>query len=101
MDGFRVKRVTGDSQGARGSYSATPIKSTEVSLRPATKIIQGDWIWHANRGYTDKKSVWHNYRGKSLAMMLFGDAHVEAYQFPAKEFPGWVGVPPNLDFRWW
>jgi len=101
VDGFRVKRVTGDSQGTRGSYSATPIKSTEVGLRPTTKIIQGDWIWHGNRGYTDKKSVWHNYRGKSLVAMLFGDAHLEPYQFPTKDLPGWVGVAPDMNFKWW
>ena len=101
VDGFRVKRVTGDSQAPRGTYGATPIKSIEVSLRPSTKIIQGDWIWHGNRGYTDKKSVWHNYRGKSLVAMLFGDAHVEPYQFPTKDMPGWVGVAPDMNFKWW
>lgn len=101
VDGFRVKRVTGDAGAARGSYSGTPIKGSEVSLLPSTKIIQGDWLWHANRGYTDKRSIWHNYKGKSLAVMLFGDAHVEAYQFPAKDLPGWVSVPPDMNFKWW
>ena len=100
VDGWRVKHVTGDSKGARGSYNATPIKSTEVSVRPTTKIIQGDWIWHANRGTTDKRSIWHNYRGKSLAMMLFGDGHVQAYHFPPA-MVGWDGITPDINFTWW
>src|SRR5437870_350208 len=43
IDGFRVKRVTADSQATRGSYNGTAIRSSEVALRPTTKIIQGDW----------------------------------------------------------
>jgi len=101
IDGFRVKRVTADSQATRGSYNGTAIRSSEVALRPTTKIIQGDWIWHANRGYTDKKSIWHNYKGKSLTVMLFGDAHAEAYRFPTKEMPGWVNTPVDMNFKWW
>src|SRR5437870_4272990 len=44
FDYFQVKMVC----GPKGS-SIHSIKSTEVALKPTTKIIQGDWIWHANR----------------------------------------------------
>jgi prepilin-type N-terminal cleavage/methylation domain-containing protein len=100
-DSFRTKRVAGDFGAARGTYNGTAIKGSEVAQRPTTKIIQGDWIWHANRGYTDKKSVWHNYRGKSLTVMLFGDGHSQAYQFPAKDMPNWVLTPVDINFQWW
>ena len=99
-DSYRVKHVAGDERFPRGSYEATPIKSSEVGRRAATKIIQGDWPWHANRGVVDSKSVWHNYRGQSRVNMLFGDGHVVYYQFP-KEMPDWIWTPIDPNFLWW
>ena len=70
-------------------------------MRPTTKIIQGDWVWHPNRGVTDARSVWHNYRGKNLTLMLFGDGHVQAYRFP-NEFKNWNSEPvADMNFLWW
>jgi len=101
QDSFRVKHVAGDSRQPRGTYEATPIKSSEVANRPTTKIIQGDWPWHANRGVVDPKSIWHNYRGQSRFNMLFGDGHVVFYQFP-KQMPDWTYSPlPDPNFTWW
>jgi prepilin-type processing-associated H-X9-DG protein len=100
-DSFRVKHVAGDARLQRGTYEATPIKSSEVGLRPTTKIIQGDWPWHANRGVVDPKSIWHNYKGQSRFNMLFGDGHVAFYRFP-KEMPDWTYSPvPDVNFTWW
>jgi len=99
-DGFRVKQVTGDSQAARGSPGATPIKESEIARKPTTKIIQGDWPWHANRSSTDKRTVWHNYKGRRYENMLFGDSHVENFRFP-KELDNWIGMPPDVNFTWW
>src|SRR5688572_13637349 len=48
FDYYKVKKVC----GIYGDRSNVSIKNTEVSLRPSTKIIQGDWIWHANRDVT-------------------------------------------------
>ncbi len=102
VDAFRVKRVTGDVSAARNTYNGSAIKGSEVAQKASTKIIQGDWIWHANRGFTDPKSIWHNYKGRSLTSMLYGDGHVEAYQFPIKEFPGWIWSPiPDINWKWW
>ena len=64
-DSFRVRHVLGDANAPRGSYEATPIKTSEVALGPSHKIVQGDWPWHANRGNVDKRSIWHNYKGRS------------------------------------
>ncbi|MBI4657434.1 MAG: prepilin-type N-terminal cleavage/methylation domain-containing protein [Verrucomicrobia bacterium] len=100
-DSFRVRHVAGDANLARGSYEGTPIKTSEIARSPANKVIQGDWPWHANRGNLDKRSVWHNYKGKSRFNMLMGDGHVEFYLFP-KEMATWVLSPsPNLEFQWW
>jgi prepilin-type processing-associated H-X9-DG protein len=99
-DSFRVKHVAGDERLPRGSYEAMPIKANEVSRRPAYKIIQGDWHWHANRGTVDPKSVWHNYKGQSRFNMVFGDGHVEFFRFP-KETPDWIWTPPDPNFNWW
>jgi prepilin-type N-terminal cleavage/methylation domain-containing protein len=96
-EAFRVKHVTGDSRSASG---AKPIKSSEVAKRPSTKVIQGDWPWHANRSIVDKRSLWHNYKGKRYENMLFGDGHVENYHFP-KELDGWIAMPPDMNWKWW
>jgi prepilin-type N-terminal cleavage/methylation domain-containing protein len=99
--GFRVEYVTGDS----AAPSQRPgNKEARIVLRPATKIIQGDWPWHANRPVDGDKdyrlSLWHNYRGKRYENMQFGDGHVEHYHFPP-EMVNWGGLVPDLNFRWW
>src|SRR5882724_5660305 len=72
VDWFGVKHITGDKTPGAPIANATPIKSSEIALRPSTKIIQGDWPWHGSRDAGDgrvsaasqAKSVWHNNRGK-------------------------------------
>ena len=100
-DSFRVRHVNGDAGAPRGSYEWNPIKTSEIGLGAAHKIVQGDWPWHANRGNVDPKSVWHNYKGRSRFNMLFGDGHVEFYSFP-KELANWTLDPkPNRSWNWW
>jgi prepilin-type N-terminal cleavage/methylation domain-containing protein/prepilin-type processing-associated H-X9-DG protein len=100
-DSFRTRHVAGDANQARGTYEGTPIKTSELALGPSHKIVQGDWPWHANRGNTDKKSIWHNYKGKSRFNMLFGDGHVEFYRFPP-ELETWTFDPkPDRNWKWW
>ncbi|MBI3416549.1 MAG: type II secretion system protein [Verrucomicrobia bacterium] len=99
-DAFRVKKVTADSKAGRGTPEGTPIKDSEVSKKPSTKIIQGDWPWHANRNIVSPRSVWHNDKGKRFENMLFGDGHVENYRFP-KEMNNWIGTVPDPEFKWW
>lgn len=99
-DSFRVRHVAGDERMAPGTYEATPVKGNEVARRPATKIIQGDWPWHANRGVIDPKSIWHNYKGQSRFNMLFGDGHVVFYKFPP-QMPDWIWTPVDSNFTWW
>ena len=97
FDFFQVKMVC----GPRGS-PLRPIKSTEVALKPTNKIIQGDWIWHANRDVTLPRGQWHNYKGKNRMMMLFGDSHTEYFKF---RDTAWMNAhatdAPNRDFLWW
>jgi prepilin-type N-terminal cleavage/methylation domain-containing protein len=101
-DFVRVKRITGDVNGDRNTYSGKSMKTSEIAISPSNKILQGDWIWHPNRGWTDKKSQWHNYRGKSLVVMLFGDNHAEGYRFPQKDFSDpYYTTAPNPSHIWW
>jgi len=102
-DSFRTRHVLGDINKARGAYENMPIKTAELSLGASHKIIQGDWAWHANRGNTDKKSIWHNYKGKSRFNMLFGDGHVEFYLFPEpRQMEKWIFDPqPSRNWKWW
>ena len=97
FDYYQVKMVC----GPKGS-TIRPIKSSEVGLKPTTKIIQGDWIWHANRDVTLPRGQWHNYKGKNRMMMLFGDSHTEYFKFLNT---AWMTTHandvPNRDFLWW
>lgn len=101
MDSFRTRMVAGDVSAPVGTYEATPIKASEVSKGPVNKIIQGDWIWHPNRGTTDSRSVWHNYRGSSRMNMLFGDGHIEFYRFPVDMVDWGFSPAPDPGFQWW
>lgn len=89
---FRTQSVTA---------ADTPLTVSQIGKSPSNKIIQGDWVWHGDRGDTDPRSIWHNYRGQHLDVMLYGDAHVVAYRFP-DAIGNWVNVPlPDPGFDWW
>ncbi len=79
-DLFRVKYIT----GSKGKYIAPNqgIKASEIALKPATKIIQADWPWQANRVMNDPHSEWHNTRDRRSEAVLFGDNHVVFFKFP-------------------
>jgi hypothetical protein len=73
------------------------MKTGDFSQRPATKVIQGDWVWQDNRGDTDPRSVWHNYKGTELAVMLYADSHVATYRFVNV----YVWLVPDPLYLWW
>ncbi len=101
VDWYRVKHVTGDSRAARGSKESMPIKTSEIALGAAHKMVQGDWHWNGSRDVNDPKSVWHNYKGKRTYNMLFGDGHMDNYIFP-KEYVNWQqGIAPDPNYKWW
>jgi prepilin-type N-terminal cleavage/methylation domain-containing protein len=74
------------------------IKESVIDRHPVNKIIQGDWIWHPNRGNTDPRSIWHNNRGQSLTVMLWGDGHTSTLSIPLTTDPSMAPDPGNL---WW
>jgi hypothetical protein len=45
---------------------------------------------------------WHNFKGKSLVVMLFGDGHANGYRFPIKpEADPFWWVAPSPTNEWW
>ncbi|MHC1763799.1 MAG: type II secretion system protein [Verrucomicrobiia bacterium] len=102
IDFMRTKRVFGNVAAPRTQYDGVSMKTSEIAIGPANKILLGDWIWHYNRGWLDQRSVWHNFKGKSLVVMLFGDGHAEGYRFPIKpeSDPYWLAAP-NPTNAWW
>jgi hypothetical protein len=98
FDYFQVKMVCGPISDP----SNPPIKSSDVSRKPTTKIIQGDWIWHANRDVVQPRHQWHNYKGQNRMMMLFGDTHTEYFKF---RNTAWMTAhandKPDPNFDWW
>jgi prepilin-type N-terminal cleavage/methylation domain-containing protein len=101
-DFMRTKRVFGSLGSPRSSYEGQSMKTSEIAQSAVNKIIQGDWIWHYNRGWLDQRSMWHNYKGKSLVVMLFGDGHSAGYRFPTRSEsdPFWT-APPSPTNAWW
>jgi hypothetical protein len=80
VDYSRAKKVT-DVPGG------TPIKEAEIALRPTTKILQAIGSWHSNRTATDQHESLHNFRGKRVEVMLFGDGHVANSKFRRRPSP--------------
>jgi len=99
---MRTAKVFGDLNYPLSDRRGPSMKTSEIARSPSNKFILGDWIWHFNRGTTDRRSVWHNYRGKSLVVMLFGDGHSEAYRFSNKPVnDAFWGAIPNATNQWW
>lgn len=96
---YRTISVTAAATGASTYCGATPLKTTQSVGPSSAKIVQGDWVWQADRGNTDPRSVWHNYKGKNLAVMLYLDAHVAAYHFPAG-MSNWTFTPSPTPATW-
>jgi prepilin-type N-terminal cleavage/methylation domain-containing protein len=102
---FRTRSVTAAADASDPSITPdpgiTPMKTSTMSGNASTKIIQGDWVWQANRLNTDPKSVWHNYRGESLSVMLFGDGHGTASHFPSQMYKWEFSPVPDPFYLWW
>lgn len=103
-DAWGLKHVTADSSaGAKGTPQGTPIRGSEIALGPSTKIIQGDWPWHPNRGVDDKRSRWHNFRGVWRFNVLFGDGHLEFFSNKemSQRLSNPFGYKIEPGFTWW
>jgi prepilin-type N-terminal cleavage/methylation domain-containing protein len=97
----RVEYVT----GAAGNYSFssppdTPIRLSRIAIKAATKIIQGDWDWHYNRVLTDPRGFWHNNPHDRREVLLFGDSHVQFFQFPSDALDS-DGAAPDPNYVFW
>ena len=92
--GFRSKHITANT-------TARTIRSSEIEVKPVTKIIMGDLPWAAATPQTNPKNWWHNYQGEMRHNMVYGDGHVEFYAFPAA-MTTWASAPTwDMDFLWW
>ena len=102
IDYIRTRRITGDIGVSGNSDQGRSLKTSDIARSPANKIIQGDWIWHVNRGWESPKSIWHNFRGKSLVIMAFGDGHSVGYKFPQRPISDsfWSAKPDPAN-EWW
>ena len=98
IDSFRVQHVTGS--GGKYNPANDPIKGSEIARKPATKLIQGDWPWHANRSLADPRTDWHRIGGRRLDVILFGDAHAEFYRLP-DDLADHVSDPPDPGYLFW
>ncbi len=101
VDAWRTRHVTGEIQLV-GTDEGKAMKAADVAIRPANKIIQGDWEWENNAyDVNNPSSWWHDYKGQRRQNMAFGDGHVEYFGFPAA-IVGWANSPPyDPNFTWW
>jgi len=98
VERYKVQHVGGDSQ-TTGSM-ASPIKGSRVAVKPSTKIILSDWPWFGDRDINNRRSVWHNDRGRPWFPTLYGDTHVANFKFPANR-QALEGQSPDTNFAWW
>ena len=102
VETLRIMHVTGDSQAAANTPEARPIKLSAVARHPSNKLIEGDWLWWADRDKNDPWSQWHNWKGQYRMNVLFGDAHTEFFQFPKEAYQwNYTGPAPDPNFKWW
>ena len=102
VETLRVKHVTADSLAARGTPQATPMKMSEVARHPSNKLIEGDWLWWADRDKNDPWSQWHNDKGQYRMNVLYGDGHTAYFAFPKEAYHwNYTGPAPDPNFTWW
>jgi prepilin-type processing-associated H-X9-DG protein len=105
-DTLRVHHVTGNSiiaQNDKKDPKGIPIKLGEIAKSPSNKLIEGDWLWWSGRDKADPWSQWHNFKGQYRMNMLYGDGHVDYFNFP-KEMYGWgydASPKPDSNYKWW
>ena len=101
---FGVEHVGGscNQAGTVIENNGPPTRRSRVAVRPATKIILGDWNWFGNRYITSPQTSWHAYKGKRVIPFLFGDGHNEVWNFsPADEHVDDDDALPNINYRYW
>jgi prepilin-type N-terminal cleavage/methylation domain-containing protein len=106
---YGVEHVGGGStMDGTGLYQndpdCAPNKRTRVAIKPATKIILGDWNWFGDRSITSAQTSWHAVKGKRVIPFLFGDDHVSFWNYsPADE--NWAdNLDPNsadINYKFW
>jgi prepilin-type N-terminal cleavage/methylation domain-containing protein len=95
----RVKFVT----GSLGPPVVPGMKNAQIAIHPSNKIIQGDWNWQYNRSTTAATADWHNNKGDRKEAMLWGDSHVQFFQFPvnALEDNSQLEGTPDPNYSFW
>jgi prepilin-type N-terminal cleavage/methylation domain-containing protein len=102
VETMRIRHVTGDSTVPRSDPAGRPMKMSEIAIHPSNKLIEGDWLWWADRDKSDPWSQWHNYRGQYRVNVLFGDSHTEFFVFPKQAYQwDYTGPAPDPNFTWW
>jgi prepilin-type N-terminal cleavage/methylation domain-containing protein len=100
IDEFGVEHVGGKM--VRGNLQQKANKGSRVALRPATKIILGDWTWFSDRKLAQAQTVWHRQAGKRVFPLLFGDSHTENWAFPPSYDTTYsYSTKPDLNSKFW
>lgn len=98
-DYYRVRYVCGSGPLGKWMAKTAPIKCAEVTRKPTNKLLLAEWNWHANRSTWASQSVWHNFKGQRKLGALWGDLHVEFYEFP--DLTGQETTPPDMNYLFW
>ena len=98
----RVQYVAGDA----GHYSfsspaSASLKLADIANKATTQIIQGDWNWQYNRRTTGAAAIWHNESGDRRENILWGDGHVDFYQFPPDSLDTLNSSIPDPNYIFW
>jgi prepilin-type N-terminal cleavage/methylation domain-containing protein len=99
QDYYRVRYVSGSGPLGKWMAKTAPIKCSEVTRKPTNKLLLAEWNWHANRTMLAGQSVWHNFKGRRAQSALWGDLHVDFYDFP--DLTGQETTAPDMNYLFW
>ncbi len=91
-DAFGVARITSPN-------AATVARTSTYTRSVSTKVLFGDWNWHANRAVNVASGQWHNYGGRNRYNIGFLDGHSEFFEFPTGYSSLPAGTAPDPDVR--
>jgi hypothetical protein len=87
-----IKHVYGDVASPWTNDFGQSMKTSEIALSPANKIMLGDWIYDPDRQVGASKNLWHSEKGRSTLIMLFGDGHAQNWTSPLLTDPEFIKI---------
>jgi prepilin-type N-terminal cleavage/methylation domain-containing protein len=102
IEAYRIQHTCGDVL-AVGVPTGRSMKTSETAVKPATKILQSEVIFHPHRSGSDPRSWWHNFKGQRRNTVFWGDGHADFYRWPLdwEAMSNGPAFPPDPRYLFW